>query len=113
MTVNHADGTRVESPFTLSDELFTKWATLAEEMMQLAGERLGFVLNEILEHKRHKEAHKEGRSLPHRRAAVDVKRKPAKKAKGHHHHMGEAHHKSKSGHGGVAPPSRDLNKWIK
>jgi len=75
MTVNHADGTRVENPFTLTEELFQKWVKLAEELLQLAGERLGFVLNEIIEHKRHKEAHKEGRALPSRKFAVDVENK--------------------------------------
>merc|ERR1712232_567511 len=75
MTVNHADGTRVENPFYLTQELFQKWVKIAEELMQLAGERLAFVLNEIIEHKRHKEAHKEGRGLHSRKAAVDVEKK--------------------------------------
>lgn len=75
MTVNHADGTRVESPFTLTDELFGKWVQLAEELMQLAGERLGFILNEIIEHKRHKDAQKDGRGLPSRKGAVGVEKK--------------------------------------
>jgi hypothetical protein len=61
MTVNHASGTVVENPFTLPDELFDKWVALAEELMSLGGERLAFVLNEIIEHKRHKEAHLNGR----------------------------------------------------
>jgi len=72
MTVNHADGTRVENPFTLPEELFEKWVKLAEELMQLSAERLAFVLNEIIEHKRHKDAHKDGRALPDRKVAVDV-----------------------------------------
>merc|ERR1719188_2238060 len=56
MTVNHADGTRVESPFTLSDSLFESWVKMAEALMTQAGERLAFVLNDIIEHKRHKDA---------------------------------------------------------
>jgi len=77
MTVNHADGTRVENPFTLTDERFEQWVKLAEELLQLAGERLGFVLNEIIEHKRHKEAQKDGRALPSRKVAVVVENKAA------------------------------------
>lgn len=74
MTVNHADGTRVESPFTLPDDLFDKWAKLAEELIQLSGERLGFILNDIIEHKRHKDAVKDGRSLPSKKKAVGLER---------------------------------------
>merc|ERR1711957_10634 len=70
MIVNHADGTRVESPFTVSEDLFEKWTTLAKDMMDLSGERLAFVLNDIIEHKRHKEAQKEGRALPSIKLAV-------------------------------------------
>jgi hypothetical protein len=79
MTVNHADGTRVESPFTLTEELFQKWLKMAQELIQLAGERMAFVLNEILEHKRHKEAHKDGRGLHSRKVAVDVEKKEGSK----------------------------------
>lgn len=70
MTVNHADGPRVDSPFKLTEELFQKWLVLAEGLTALAGERLAFILNDIIEHKRHKEAHAEGRALPSRRIAV-------------------------------------------
>jgi len=74
MNVNHADGTRIDNPFTLTEELFQHWLTLAEELMQVAGERLAFVLNEIIEHKRHKEAHQHGRGLPSRKVAVGVQK---------------------------------------
>jgi len=74
MTVNHADGTRIDNPFTLTEELFQNWLTLAEELIQLAGERLAFVLNEIVEHKRHKEAHKHGRGLPTRKTVVGMEK---------------------------------------
>merc|ERR1712232_1364774 len=70
MTVNHADGTRIDSPFALTDELFGKWVTLAEDLIAIGGERLAFVLNEIIEHKRHRDAHREGRALPSRKVAV-------------------------------------------
>jgi len=74
MTVNHADGTRVDNPFTLTEELFQNWLVLTEELIQLAGERLAFVLNEIIEHKRHKEANKHGRGLPSRKVAVGMEK---------------------------------------
>uniref|UniRef100_A0A7S4PT76 Uncharacterized protein n=1 Tax=Alexandrium monilatum TaxID=311494 RepID=A0A7S4PT76_9DINO len=74
MTVNHADGTRVESPFELTDELFSKWVKIAEDLMALGGERLAFVLNEIIEHRRHKEAHSHGRGLPSRKIAVGLEK---------------------------------------
>uniref|UniRef100_A0A7S1L8F7 S1/P1 nuclease n=1 Tax=Alexandrium catenella TaxID=2925 RepID=A0A7S1L8F7_ALECA len=74
MTVNHADGTRVESPFELTDELYNKWAKIAEGLLALSGERLAFVLNEIIEHRRHKEAHDQGRGLPSRKVAVGTQK---------------------------------------
>mmetsp|Transcript_46960 Transcript_46960/g.105455 ORF Transcript_46960/g.105455 Transcript_46960/m.105455 type:complete len:428 (+) Transcript_46960:64-1347(+) len=65
MYVNHADGSRsIESPFQLSEELFSQWAKLAEQMIQEGGERLALVFLDIIEHKRHKAAQKEGRGLP-------------------------------------------------
>jgi hypothetical protein len=70
MTVNHRDGTKVESPFTVTDDLFEKWSKLGEELIDLGGERLAFVLNDIIEHKRHKEAHADGRGLPSVKVAV-------------------------------------------
>lgn len=76
MTVNHADGTRVESPFELSDELFSKWSDMAQELMSVGGERLAFVLNEIIEHRRHKEAQSHGRGLPSRKVAVGTEALP-------------------------------------
>jgi hypothetical protein len=75
MMVNHADGTRdgtrvVESPFTLTEELFDKWVKLAEKLMSSGGEHLAFVLNDLIEHKRHKEAFKNGRGLPSIKSAI-------------------------------------------
>eukprot|EP00929_Paragymnodinium_shiwhaense_P067973 TRINITY_DN34166_c0_g1_i1.p1 TRINITY_DN34166_c0_g1~~TRINITY_DN34166_c0_g1_i1.p1 ORF type:complete len:426 (+),score=67.32 TRINITY_DN34166_c0_g1_i1:107-1384(+) len=76
MTVNHKDGRRIDSPFVLSQELFQKWVDLAEDLMNVGGERLAFVLNEIIEHKRHKDASKNGRGLPSRRSAVGTEQAP-------------------------------------
>merc|ERR1712217_382720 len=70
MTVNHADGTRIDSPFTLTEELFEKWTKLAKAQLALGGERLAFVLNDLIEHKRHKDAHKDGRALPSVKLAI-------------------------------------------
>merc|ERR1712228_242585 len=66
MEENHADGSRSIPPeFKLSEELFEKWKKMAEELTVLAGLRLGFVLADILEHRRHKHALKQGRGLIH------------------------------------------------
>lgn len=68
MEVNHADGTRnIDDPYHLSEEVFQRWVHLANEWTKNAGERLAFVLLDILEHKRHQAAHKEGRGRRHRR----------------------------------------------
>ncbi|CAE7819604.1 nucS [Symbiodinium sp. CCMP2456] len=65
MYVNHADGSRkIESPFQLSEELFSNWVKLADQMIQEGGERLALVFLDIIEHRRHKAAQKEGRGLP-------------------------------------------------
>lgn len=73
MTVNVEGGPRIQSPFELTDELVKKWMTMAKDLMTLGGERLAFVLNEIVEHKRHKEADGQGRGLPSRKIAVGTK----------------------------------------
>lgn len=110
MTVNHADGTRVDSPFTLTDELFGKWVSLAEELLQLSGERLGFILNEIIEHKRHKDAHKDGRGLPSRKVAVSVEKKasvqPTKK-------VASGDLAGGSGRSVPGSPDFDFGEWYK
>jgi hypothetical protein len=86
MTVNHADGTRVESPFTVSEELFARWLKLGEDLTELGGERLAFILNDIIEHKRHKDALADGRGLPSVKVAVGTEKATAptktKKASG-------------------------------
>lgn len=67
MEVNHADGTRnIEEPFHLPEELLKRWIKLADDLMKLAGERVAFVFMDILEHKKHKALHKEGRGRHHR-----------------------------------------------
>jgi len=67
MEVNHADGTReIEQPFKVDEALLQKWMSLAEDFTSQAGIRLAFVLNDILEHRRHKVATKEGRGMHHR-----------------------------------------------
>lgn len=68
MEVNHADGTRkIDDPFHVSEEILQRWVKIANDFTTLAGERLAFVLLDILEHKRHKAAHHQGRGLRHRR----------------------------------------------
>lgn len=74
MTVNHADGTRVESPFEIPDNLYNSWSKLAEDRLMWAGERVAYILNEIVEHRRHKDAHAQGRGLPSRKLAIGLEK---------------------------------------
>mmetsp|Transcript_58107 Transcript_58107/g.138238 ORF Transcript_58107/g.138238 Transcript_58107/m.138238 type:complete len:442 (-) Transcript_58107:42-1367(-) len=60
----------IANDFEITEELFTKWVRLAEDLLTSAGERLAYVFNEILEHKRHKEASADGRALPSKRVVV-------------------------------------------
>jgi len=66
MEVTGEDGTRrIDSPFILDEAVFQRWLKLAQNFTTLGGERLAFVMNDILEHKKHKAAHKEGRGRHH------------------------------------------------
>lgn len=68
MEVNHADGTRrIDSPFKLDEELFTRWAKLANGFTVQAGQHIAYVLQDILEHKKHKAFTVDGRGRHHRR----------------------------------------------
>merc|ERR1719408_45451 len=68
MAVNHADGTReIVQPFKLEEEMYKEWMQIAEDLTNLAGQRLAFMLNDIIDHRRHHNAHKEGRSTLHHR----------------------------------------------
>lgn len=57
----------MSEPIEVTEELFQRWQKLAVSLTNLAGERLAFVLLDILEHRRHGAAHKEGRGRLHRR----------------------------------------------
>jgi len=74
MTMNTAEGPKLEKSIMLMEPLFDRWAKIAEELMALAGERLAFVLNEIIEHKRHKDAHENGRGLHSRKVAIGTEK---------------------------------------
>jgi len=66
LEVNHADGTRkLENPFTLTNEIYSRWLKLAQDLIALGGQRLAFVLSDVIEHKRHKHADEHGRGLHH------------------------------------------------
>mmetsp|Transcript_13151 Transcript_13151/g.24246 ORF Transcript_13151/g.24246 Transcript_13151/m.24246 type:complete len:434 (+) Transcript_13151:39-1340(+) len=60
----------VPKGFEITEELFNKWAALAEDLLTTAGEHLAYVFNEIIEHKRHKDASNDGRGLPSKQAVV-------------------------------------------
>eukprot|EP00811_Abedinium_folium_P010276 NODE_19505_length_840_cov_3.471248.p1 GENE.NODE_19505_length_840_cov_3.471248~~NODE_19505_length_840_cov_3.471248.p1 ORF type:complete len:204 (-),score=50.79 NODE_19505_length_840_cov_3.471248:71-682(-) len=64
LETNHADGTRnIAQPFELSEELFKEWVGYAHDVTLLAAQRIGFLLNDILEHQKHKKAALDGRAL--------------------------------------------------
>jgi hypothetical protein len=68
MEVNHGDSSRsIDDPYHLDDETVQRWAKIADNFLTLAGERLAFVLLDLLEHKRHKAAHLEGHGRRHRK----------------------------------------------
>jgi len=53
------------SPIAISEENFQRWRQLAEDLTTLAGQRLAFLLSDILVHRKHRHAHKEGRGHGH------------------------------------------------
>jgi len=61
--------TNTTSPavYKLSEDVYQKWVKLAQEFTTLGGERVAYVLHEIIEHKKHKAHAKEGRGRHHRR----------------------------------------------
>merc|ERR1712061_802151 len=66
MEVNHGDGSRsIDKEFQVTDEVFNAWVQLAQDATTRAGVRLAFVLLDLLEHRRHALAHKEGRGHRH------------------------------------------------
>ena len=66
--VNHADGSRkIPNPFVIDEALFHNWLNLANTVIELGGQRVAFVLQDILRHKKHKILHTEGRGLLHSR----------------------------------------------
>lgn len=68
MALSQKDGSReLQNPFMLSEEIYERWRGMAHDFTVLGGQRLAFVLNDILEHRRHKHAHKDGRGRHHHR----------------------------------------------
>jgi len=67
MDLNQTDDSRsMGGPFEINEELFQTWLKLADKFTVAAGQRLTYVLVDILEHTRHKLAHKQGRGRHHR-----------------------------------------------
>jgi len=68
MEVSNTDGSRkIDSPFRLEEEIFQRWVQLANDFTILGGQRLAWVLTEIIEHRKHKVAHRSGRGRHHRK----------------------------------------------
>lgn len=61
-----ADGVKeLAGPVTISEEVFQRWRQLAEDLTTLGGQRLAFLLSDILVHRKHRDAHKQGRGHRH------------------------------------------------
>jgi len=54
-----------DTPFDISEELYSRWLNISHELTWRAGERVAFILLEILQHEEHRLAHKEGRGRWH------------------------------------------------
>jgi len=68
MEVNHADGSRaIDSPFEVNEEMYKRWVALWTKSATRGGERIAFMMQNVLEHRRHKTAHHEGRGHRHHR----------------------------------------------
>lgn len=68
MEKRHEDGSiELEDRFNLPEEVFQRWVKLAHDFTTLSGERLAFVLLDIIEHRQHAAAHKEGRGKRHKK----------------------------------------------
>lgn len=68
-TYDNESNKQIINPVTIQEEVFHRWIALAEELTTLAGQRLAFLLSDILVHKKHKQAHKEGRGHKHDRSS--------------------------------------------
>merc|ERR1712232_511447 len=55
------DTGQIDQPFVVTDETFKEWVKIADEAIMKAGQTLTFILLDILEHRTHRSAHKEGR----------------------------------------------------
>lgn len=50
----------------LPEDIYLRWQERSADLMELAGHRLAFILQDMLQHKRHKRLHKEGQGGYHR-----------------------------------------------
>lgn len=67
LEVNHKDGTRTIGPkVELGEKVFLGWLKLAEEMTTRGAQRIAFVLLDLIEHRKHALAQKDGRGRRHR-----------------------------------------------
>merc|ERR1740129_1524078 len=54
------------NPFVVTEEIYLQWSHLVESQTILGGQRLAFILQDILEHQRQSMAHRKGRGRGHR-----------------------------------------------
>lgn len=64
--------------FTLDERLYQRWVALAEDFTTLAGQRLAFILLDILEHTKQKHAYREGRGRHHPKNSSEQWQKDAR-----------------------------------
>lgn len=59
-------GTDGQGAIILTADVYKRWLDHVDTYSQLAAQRIVFVLQDLLEHKEHREAHKQGRGRTHR-----------------------------------------------
>lgn len=64
------DLSNTSATVSLSDEVFQRWRSHAADSMSRAAQRTAFVLLDLLEHRRHREAHKDGRGMSTRHSST-------------------------------------------
>lgn len=67
MEVGKGEERHVQSPYELNEDVFQRWLELATELSELAGQRIAWLLLDLMEHRRHKLAHKLGKGRLHHR----------------------------------------------
>jgi hypothetical protein len=65
MEVGKGEERHVQTPYEVNEDVFQRWLELANELAELAGQRVAWLLMDLLEHRRHKLSHKLGKGRLH------------------------------------------------